>query len=270
MSVTVRETKRSRSLTTGSNKSARREYVVYGDVADPDDIELAVLGTAPLVVAGLVRQGLTITPRDESEYVFDVTVDYGKSSEQEDPAQPGNEEISFEISPQTTRITQSIATRVKQPLSSPDYKGGIGYKKDGFEGVDVFVGAFSFSLTQYVPSAQITNAYIARLRDAAFKVNSASWRGFDEGEVLFMGASGSRRDAETYNISFKFAVSKNGTVDVGNGVPPVFKFGWDYVWVKYDKLADPATQELIERPAGVYVEKVYEGADFPTLLGIEA
>lgn len=269
MSVTVKEVKRSRSLTTGQNKSARREYVAYGDVADPDDIELAVLGVAPLTASGLVRQSVTVTARDESEYVFDVTVDYGKR-EQQEPGETGSEEISFEIAPQTTRITQSKSTRWKQPVSAPDYKGGIGYKKDGFEGVDVFVESFSFSVTKFVPAAQVTNAYIAQLRDAAFKVNNASWRGFDEGEVLFLGAAGSKRDAESYSLTFRFSVSKNGTVDVGNGIPPVFKYGWDYVWVKYDKLADPRSQELIERPAAVYVEKVYDGADFETLLGLGA
>ena len=96
------------------------------------------------------------------------------------------------------------------------------------------------------------------------KVNSSSFKGFDAGEVLFLGASGTRRGTgskDLWEITFKFAVSPNtknlkvGDISVGS------KKGWEYMWVKYQSDIDNSRENIIAKPVGVYIEQVYEYAN---------
>ncbi len=42
-------------------------------------------------------------------------------------------------------------------------------------------------------------------------VNNASWKGFAAGECLFLGASGSKRGSDDWEITFRFAATPNKT-----------------------------------------------------------
>lgn len=265
--VKVVEVRRSRQLTSSDSPTARLEYAVFGGPEDPELAELYALAAAPPIVAGLPMQSVNVRARDDDETVFDIEIQYGKTQKRE-PPETGDEEISFDLSPQTTRVSQSLETIARVPSNAPNFNGGIGFKKDEFEGADVFVPALSFSITRYVPTAQVTNAYIQGLMTAAFRVNDAPWRGHAAGEVLFAGASGAKRSAADYTMTFRFMASKNATqLQVGNLVVPS-KTGWDYLWVLYDFDEDQVSKAVVKRPKAAYVERVYEKISFPTYLGI--
>lgn len=59
--------------------------------------------------------------------------------------------------------------------------------------------------------------YVRSLARCTGKTNSAKWYGFDVGEVLFLGASGSSKPGERFSITYKFACGENLTNVVVSG-----------------------------------------------------
>ena len=68
-----------------------------------------------------------------------------------------------------------------------------------------------------------------------------------------------------WEISFRFAASRNEVDIVIGDLPEIDKLGWDYLWVQYADAEDEDASELIKKPIAVYVEKVYLKTDFETL-----
>jgi hypothetical protein len=133
------------------------------------------------------------------------------------------------------------------------------------EGVDVVTPVFNFSEVHYIPNANVTPAYKQTLAELTGSDNLASFKGFDAGEVLFLGASGSMRTSDNvWEITFKFAAQKN-RVDVKVGATMVFPTirGWDYLWIRYHP--DPTNPTARTIPVSAYVEQVYPDKDFSLL-----
>ena len=89
---------------------------------------------------------------------------------------------------------------------------------------------------------------------------------------LFLGLSFAKRVWTTltgpdddWEISFRFAGSPNVMNLTVGPVTGVSKKGWEYLWVRYETVEDAAAKRLVQRPAAVYVEKVYESGDFGAL-----
>ncbi len=174
--------------------------------------------------------------------------------------------FAFDTGGGSKHISQSLDTVAKFPSDAPDFAGAIEVDNDGnVNGVDITMPVMNFSETHYFRPAKVSTLYKKRLADLTGKVNSKKFKGYDEGEVLFLGASGSRRgksSKDDWEISFKFAVSPNvksmkvGTLSVSK------KNGWDYLWVRYNNEVSADQKSLIKKPVAAYVEKVYEAADF--------
>jgi len=63
----------------------------------------------------------------------------------------------------------------------------------------------------------VTPAYKTTLFALTGTVNSGAFEGFAAGEVLFLGASGSKRGEEDWEITYRFAASPNATdIQVGH------------------------------------------------------
>ncbi|MCS7168060.1 MAG: hypothetical protein RMI91_12010 [Gemmatales bacterium] len=80
-----------------------------------------------------------------------------------------------------------------------------------------------------------------------------------------MGASGSQRGQDDWEITFSFAASPNATGLTVGEITDIEKKGWEYLWVRYQDIEDENV--LVKQPAAVYVEQVYSHGDF-ALLGI--
>jgi hypothetical protein len=278
MAITkFKETRRSRAKTTSKDaQTARREYMLwYGSWDEAEDY---VNSHAPATIVGaggklLLPDSLDLQPADARETVWTAVVDYTTAPKKE-RSEVGDETISFDLASQTAKVSQSLSTVNSYAVTgtAPDFQGGIGYdqKKREFEGVDRMVEQFSFSITKILANESITNSYIQSLRGAAFSSNSATFRGLAAGEVLFVGASGSPRDAETYTITYKFQVSRNVTgLSVGD-VGGISKQGWDYLWVLRSVSEDSTAKLLTPRPLAAYVERLYASSDFTSSLGLSA
>lgn len=177
--------------------------------------------------------------------------------------------ISFEVSGTQTKRTHSLRTRggwASGGMYPRNYGGLIGVTDDSVEGVDIDTAVSTFSETAYFYPWFLTSNYVAFLSRAYGCVNSGPFRGFDEGEVRFLGASGShRRGDKAVEMTFKFAISPNAwNIRIGEMNIP-FKYGWDYLWVRW---ADMKRGNVtVKVPIEAYVEQVYHGMNFG-LLGI--
>ena len=264
MAVTVLEKFESRQSTTGENAQIDLEYVVSGT---DDDVEAkaGLLAGSPAIYDGLIRQNVQIDP--VGPQLWDGKVHYGLTDHQPIP-QTGESTFSFETSGGTQRITQSLGTVGKYAPSggtAPDFQGAVGVTHDNVEGVDITVPVYQFAETHYLPASAVTNEYKGTLFRLTGKVNSGGFRGLNAGECLFLGASGSQRGTEDWEITFRFAGSPNVTnLHIGD-ITVASKKGWEYLWVRYEDAEDTDAQTIVKRPTAAYVEKVYEEADFGAL-----
>jgi hypothetical protein len=252
----------SRESTVGvENPSVDLLYVVDG-TEDDAAVRALVEATIPAIYAGLVFQSYRIAHQGSG--LWEVSVRYGKL----DPKEPGESSFSFDTGGGTTHITQSIATvnsYAPAGETPPDFKGAIGVNNDSVEGTDITIPVYNFKETHYIPVALVTPAYKAILFYLTGKVNAFPFKGFAPGEVLFMGASGSQRGQEDWEITFSFAASPNVTGLTVGDITGIDKKGWEYLWVRYQDSED--ADVLVKQPAAVYVEQVYPYGDF-SLLGI--
>jgi hypothetical protein len=256
------ETFESREATVGvESPSVDLQFIVLGTELDVD-VRALVEATIPAIYAGLFFQNYHIAHQGGG--VWEVSARYGKV----EPKEAGESSYSFDTGGGTQKITQSLETvdsYAPPGDDPPDFQGAIGVGTDSVEGTDVTVPVFNFTETHYIPAALVTGGYKATLFYLTGKVNGGPFKGFAPGEVLFLGASGSLRGAEDWEIAFKFAASPNAVgLSVGD-ITGIEKEGWQYMWVRYADAENADT--LVKQPTAAYVERVYEYGDF-SLLGI--
>ena len=119
--------------------------------------------------------------------------------------------------------------------------------------MDITVPVYNFSETHYLADAAVTGSYKSTLRSLTGRVNNASFKGFAAGEVLFLGASGSKRGDDDWEITFRFAASENrSSITVGD-ITGVAKKGWEYMWVRYADAEDATAKAIVKKPVAVYI-----------------
>lgn len=221
-------------------------------------------GSAPV----LVKQTVKVEPvwvdtvSDTGEWR--VTATYGES----EPAEVGGSSYNFDTGGGTSHITHSKSTEHSYKAgggSAPDHKNAIGWTPDGIEGVDIVTPVFNFSETHILDDATINAAYKLALRNATGKTNSATFKGFAAGTVLFLGASGSKRGSDSWEVTFNFAVGTNETGLAVGDITGIAKDGWEYLWIRFEDEVDDTAKSRVRRPLAVYIEKVYDSADFSTI-----
>ena len=266
MPVEVVEKFESRLVTTGSSPSVELRYVIRGT---NDDIEArnALVAFSPATYdpwgSGwfyLPRETVSVQP--VGDLLWEGVVRYG-------PFTPTDEStFAFDTGGGTQHITQSKQTVAKYPAgTAPDFKGAIGVTNDSVEGVDITVPVYHFSETHYLPDTTVTPAYRLTIFQLTGRVNAGVFKGFNVGEVLFLGASGARRGYGDWEITFRFAASPNvSNLTIGD-ITGIDKKGWEYLWVRYADSEDAAAKALVKKPLAVYIERVYDNGDM-SLLGI--
>ena len=246
-------------------------YLVF-DAAD-EDAALAAARTkaAARTVSGMVLDELEVTERVNKD-TWKVKAIY-KDEDSDDPGDPDEDEettsFAFDTGGGTMHRNQSIKTVSKVPNDAPDFNGAIEVDNEGnVNGVDVTMPVLNFTETHTMNGSRVTTSYKKTVAALTGTVNSSGFRGFSAGEVLFLGASGTKRSKRPnapWEITFRFAVSPNqsslqvGKLKVSN------KKGWDYLWVRYaDKVAENR-KNVIKEPVAAYVEQVYPTGDFGNL-----
>jgi hypothetical protein len=208
---------------------------------------------------------------------WQVTISYSKDGA-EDGTDPLKRSRSFDTTGGTQHITQaysvgsggSLDFEYRFPSSATNMSGAIGMDSNGVNGVDVVTPQLQWQESYDVPNAYVTNSWIRSVAGVTGTTNNASFRGFEAGEVLFMGCSGSQewddqKGRGPWSLSFRFVASKNVTNQTIGSIAGISKRGHDYLWVLYEDAVSGSA--LLKRPKAVYVSKVYKDSDF-SLLGI--
>jgi hypothetical protein len=269
MAIIIVEKFDSREATIGiDSPSFDLLYAVIATDVDAENdaaVRAVVEATIPAFIADLQFQSYHV--KHQGGGVWEATARYGKKPVKK----PGDSQYSFDTGGGTTKKTQSIRTVASyappdadgNPQDAPDYKGAIGVNNDTVEGVDVEVPVFHFKEIHYIPIDLITPAYKVALFYLTGTVNDAPFKGFARGEVKFLGASGSQRGQDDWEITYSFAASPNAAnLSVGD-ITGIAKEGWHYLWVRYEDAVDENV--LVKQPSAAYVEQVSEYGDFSQL-----
>lgn len=251
-----------------------------------DELEaLAILDEeAPATLDGLPRKlPIKVKEVDPTAQLWEGEVNYeqaaptGGNDSQLPP--DGTNSFSFEITGKQQKITNSKFTVARWSESGQDFAGdetpdfggliNVSVKGDkvAVDGVEIVIPEFNFSETHIKTGLTLT--YVNLIGDTVGKVNTLPFRGRESGSVLMTGASGNRKGLTKWEITFKFAYSENrDDIEVGD-IGPIEKLGWEFLWVFPRNTEQDVTgygKIQVSVPAFVYIEQVYDYADFTDLL----
>lgn len=154
-------------------------------------------------------------------------------------------------------------------IEPPDFKNAIGYNNGVFDGVDVVVPQFGFSINVDLPSTYFSNAQILYFHWLTGKTNANSFWIFQAEECIFTGMTGNtyrKKNGQNYELWYKLGFEFEAMPSVkGATIPPfqnVDKKGMHYTWVMHQDQKDDASEVTVPLPTALYVEKVYETGDF--------
>lgn len=248
--------------------NATVEYVIR-EAEETAEAILALETAAPADWDDLALAGLTVEEISTTQKIWYGTATYGRptGSSGGNNIPVGSVEYSFDVSTTNVRITHSLETIAKYPSgSAPDYKQGILPRDDGtFEGIDVLVPVATFQYVFKPAAGVITDAYQRDVEAIVGSTNLVLWRNRAAGEVMLVGASGSRDSAGNQSLSFKFQRRVNVTGQTIGTITGVAKKGHEFLWVLPKKTE--SADRVISVPQAVYVERVYPSANFATVLG---
>ena len=265
MPATLVELFAGRTETIGSRARAEICYAAF-DATDELQVRTLALATLARTYLGLILTNVMLDERlNATTWKVRAIYEAPQVQQQENPEPT----FAFDTGGGTQHITQSLVTQGRYgPSASTALAGAIGFDGQNVNGVDITVPVYQFSETQFFIPSYVTQAYKLGLMSTTGTVNQAPFRGFNAGEVLFLGASGTRKGlavADPWEISFKFAAQENQDALTVGGISGISKRGWDYLWVQYGADVDPTAKVLIKKPIAVYVEKVYPDGDFSWL-----
>ncbi len=265
-----------RRNTSGENPTAEIRFNIYGTADDVQAREYMasiapglydIYGTGAVL---LLRTSLSVEPvwidDISSDGHFKGSVNYGK-------VQTSDPRYTFEVGFGTEHITHSRSTVNRYALpgkTAPDHDGAIGVQPDGtVSGVELpGAAAFRFSITQFVPFADVTFAFRANLLDLAHRsMNDATFQGHAPGECKFFGARGNVRGSEDYEIEFSFGGNPNETNLTVGQITGIDKLGWDYLWVEYGETIDTGAKAVVRFAKAAHVERISTPKSYG-LLGI--
>lgn len=183
--------------------------------------------------------------------------------------------VDFDTTGGTVHITssrQSIQNySAAGPGTAPDMKQTIGVNGDDVDGCDIAVPALKLAISFKHPQGIITLDQVRNLARNTAYVNNDVWLGFQPGEVLYLGSSGSWGPETETTVQHNFACSENavnGGVDkrlnIG-AIANIVKKGHEYVWIRYVDDVDAGRPVKVAKYA--YVERVYNTLSFVGLFG---
>ncbi len=248
------------------------------DADDPDVISACrASDVVPKKYLGMNLQRITVTERINAKN-WKATAEYkytGASSDvqrDDDDSENKAEKTSIEFSVSTATRTVSL-DRVRSYGQVPNYGGLIDVQESGDgtlepRGISVYVPTGTMTITHYYKRSQWTTKLRNKIAFRRCRYNSDPFRGFEAGELLFVGETVNYSSTDGYvEVQYKFLISENSDdIEVGD-FTDIKKKGWQGLWVKYKKQVktiDGKKYQVII-PQGVAIEKIYHACDFEEL-----
>lgn len=281
MSVSVSEHYRAHgTVMDGKGNFTQIEATYIADGTESDETALgAVRNAVPSEWNGLPLDELEISSR-EAQHVFLVTVTWKKEEssssslrnddddeEEDDDDEPDERTVSFDCGGGTMHLTHSYSQRIAYGTRSAG--GAIGWNgKTGSEmsitGVDVPTAQLRETYTRRMRLSKITTSFKRKVARLVGKVNSGDFKGWNRGEVMFLGMSYScpAKKSTKVIVSFNFAVQPNETVQIAGH--DISKKGFEYAWALSRTVTGPdgAPAAVVE---AVYADQVCHYDSFSVL-----
>lgn len=261
LQVSIEETPDSRSETLRP-PSYTLQYRVVGEPNDAN-VHLIALNNTPVTAtrnfAVLHRQDIQIEPDGWANYL--VTVPYGPLKRE-----VGEVSFTFDTSGATINVKaarEHVATYAAAGLvaSGDQHAGAIGVTGDGdVEGVDIVVPALKLTYQFKHPQAQITEAQVRVMAGWTGATNADVFRGFQPGELLFLGASGSDGSNSEAEVSYQYVASSNTSNLTVGAISGIAKKGHDAFWIEFEDEVDEGSP--VRQPKRVHIERVYDAINF--------
>lgn len=268
MTYTFEETPESRAQQYGTSSTDDSVTLQYKSVGEQNDatVRLYAEANAPGTVNGLngtlYRKTIALRPDGFAQYYVDVM--YGPLDIKALPS--GSYTFNFDTTGGSVNIKCAKAHVASYGTSPPSHNGAIGVRGDGtVDGAEIVIPKLRFNLAFRFPSGTITIAYMKAIASITGTTNSKRFLGFDAGELLFLGATGSNGSVSEMEVSFAFEASTNATGITTGGISGVTKKGHDYLWHEFGDEVD--TGKPVTRAKYVHVEQVYDSADFDAYFG---
>ena len=244
-------------------------YIVFEAVNEDAALSAARTKAAGVSVKDMELDEVEVTERVNKDTWKVKAIWKREDGGEDDDGEEETSSFAFDTGGGTMHRNQSLKTVSKVPNDAPDFNGAIEVDNEGnVNGVDVTMPVLNFTETHVMKGSRVSTSYKKSVAALTGTVNRSGFRGFSAGEVLFLGASGTKRGKKNdspWEITSRFAVSPNqsslkvGKLKVSN------KRGWDYLWVRYaDKVAENK-KNVIKEPVAAYVEQVYPEGDFGNL-----
>lgn len=251
--------------------SAEIKYLVL-DPANKQAAIDGVLDEAPEVYGGLplrdIRfEGYTSGGDIEICAVYSRSDNSNSSNDQEDEAPT----VNFDCSGGSKRLTWGLSRQRRYPETAQDAGGAIGWNgeegdKSEVAGVEIPSGQMRETYTKNMPVGRLSTGYKRTCAALVGKVNSHSFKGWDPGEVMFLGMSytAPSRGAKYVTVAYNFMIQSNErNVKIG-GISVERKLGFEYIWAISKTKAQAGSSPKLE-VKGVYVDQVCEYANFSAL-----
>jgi len=206
----------------------------------------------------LYRQDVDV--QVQGHMLFFVEAKYGARKKEN-----GSYRLSFDTTGGTIHITSSKQSIQRYPANAADHSGLINVTKDGPQGAEIVIPALKVTVHFKHPLGVISLNHIKQLSYYTGMVNSDTFLTWKPGEVLFLGAKGSEgTDSET-EVAYDFAMSKNVTGLSVGAIANIAKKGHELAWISYKK--DNVDDNAVQKPLGVYIERVYDTTSLSAALG---
>lgn len=264
MSFQFGEKPDSRGGTTGADGTETREYFAHGST-DRTYVEAFAMSYAPasITTPGGILHRQPMTLKATGPY-WDITVPYAKQKKE-----AGSYTISFDTSGGTVNMKASL-----QAIACYDANGVVASPVDGTsidvdeegvpQGTEAIIPALKLDIAFRHPQGVITEDRIRLLARNTGKVSSDPFLGFEAGETLFAGATGSQSESEA-EVKYSVLCSENVANLVIGGITVAAKQGWDYASVRFKKTTINNRPATI--PEFVTVHRLYRRTSLAALLG---
>lgn len=256
--------------TEGEKRTMAYRLVSDGALTFPEAWQIAfAYAEANNTIGSLQAKNVNFNEvKQSAQTVYDFTVTFTKDgtigNAETGTLQNIKGTLNFSTKGGSIKMIQSKETITSLPnnllgVAAPDFKGLINYNGGIAQGVDVKSPILHLSIATKIPSAFLTQQFLASFYTITGCTNSAAKWGFGAKTLLFCGVDGNTNGQGTANISFEFDYMPAVTTTVF----PFSQFtkdGWDYCWTYFENRSVSGKTQAV--PVGLYVERVYDSVSF--------
>lgn len=219
-----------------------------------------------------IRTGIRFDGYDDDGNM-EITVLYSLSENEGLPASENDSPVvSFDCSGGSKHITHAISQKKAYPSSGTDDTGGaIGWNgKTGPEmeitGCDIPTGQLRESYTKIFRIGSITTEKKRKWASMVGKVNSSTFKGWQPGEVMFLGCTynGKAKSSTKVPVQFNFGIQQNESNAKVDGHQCGAKKGFEVIWAMSE--TEKGTNDIpVAKVKSVYIAEVCEQGNFGEL-----